>query len=229
MPSKRTTKSGKLTPYVDVRTPKDISKFESLLSSGPTLVLIYADWCGHCQRFKEDMWNECANSPTKSMNTAAVHFDMVDKTSMNSAPLEGYPTLFEVKTPKTAPRVIPTPTTKEELNTLVNAPNENLMRSQRITQNSEAASKNTFVPEEVESLPPATEALMQSESPQGKQMGGGQQGGSLFHSLLRVVEDSAHVALLASSAAELHRRFKKRGTKGTKRRRSGSSSTRKRR
>lgn len=226
MPSKRTTKSGKLTPYVDVRSPKDISKFESLLSSGPTIVLIYADWCGHCQRFKQEMWNECANSPNKSMNTAAVHFDMVDKTSMNSAPIEGYPTLFEVKTPKTPPKVIPTPQSKQELETLVNAPNENLMRSERITQDSEAASKNTFIPEEVESLPPATEPQIESASAQGKQMGGGQQGGSLFHSLLRVVEDSAHIALLASSAAELHRRFKKRSTK---RRRSGSSSTRRRR
>lgn len=226
MPSKRTTKSGKLTPYIDVRSPKDISKFESLLSSGPTIVLIYADWCGHCQHFKKDMWNECANSPNKSMNTAAVHFDMVDKTSMKSAPIEGYPTLFEVKTPKTPPQVIPTPQSKEDLETLVNSPNENLMRSERITQNSQAASKNTFVPEEVESLPPATEPQMVSAPVQGKQLGGGQQGGSLFHSLLRVVEDSAHVALLASSAAELHRRFKKRSTK---RRRSGSSSTRRRR
>lgn len=227
MPSKRTTRSGKLTPYVDVRSPKDISKFESLLASGPTIVLVYADWCGHCQRFKQDMWNECANSPNKSINTAAVHYDMVEKTSMNSAPIEGYPTLFEVKSPKATPTVVPTPRSKEELETLVNSPNENTMRSQKIVANSKSASQNTFVPEEVESLPPATEPEIDSEVPAGKQTGGGQQGGSLFHSLLKVVEESAHIALLASSASELHKRFKKR--RQTKRRRSGSSSTRRRR
>lgn len=224
MPSKRTTKLGKVSPYIDVRTPKDISKFESLLASGPTLVLIYADWCGHCQRFKQEMWNDCANSSNKSMNTAAVHFDMVENTSMKSAPIEGYPTLFEVKSPKSPPTVVPTPRSKEELETLVN---ENTLKSERIVANSQSASRNTFVPEEVESLPPATEKDVVSElAAPGKQVGGGQKGGSLFHSLLKVVEGSAHVALLASSAAELHRRFKKRSTK---RRRSGSSSTRRRR
>jgi thiol-disulfide isomerase/thioredoxin len=227
MPSKRTTKLGKVSPYIDVRSPKDVSKFESLLSSGPTLVLIYADWCGHCQRFKQEMWNECANSSNKSMNTAAVHFDMVENTSMKSAPVEGYPTLFEVKSPNSSPTVVPTPRSKEELETLVN---ENTLQSERMVANSQAASRNTFVPEDVESLPPATEKETVSElAAPGKQGGGGQQGGSLFHSLLKVVEDSAHIALLASSAAELHRRFKKRSTKGTKRRRSGASSTRKRR
>ena len=42
---------------VDVRSKKDIPEFEKILSKGPiTIVLIYADWCGHCTNFKKDIW-----------------------------------------------------------------------------------------------------------------------------------------------------------------------------
>ena len=96
MVSKRKTKVGKLAPYVDVRKSSDIPMFESMIKTGPVIVLVYADWCGHCKKFKQTMWDEVANSSNKSMNTAAVHYDMVDKTSMKNAEIEGYPTLFEV-------------------------------------------------------------------------------------------------------------------------------------
>lgn len=210
MPSKRQTKTGRLAPYIDVRDPKQVPKFESLLSMGPTLVLVYADWCGHCQRFKKEMWNDCATSENGGMNTAAVHYDMVDKTSMKSANIEGYPTLFEVKTPSSVPKAVPTPQTKEALETLIKTGNENMVRSEKVMTNSRVASQNTFIPSEPSSLPPETEEMVE---PVAVQKGGAQTGGSLLHTLLKVVEESAHAALLASTAMELGRRMKKKKTR----------------
>jgi len=223
MVAKRSTKTGKIVPYVDVRSSKDVPKFESMVSLGPTLVLVYADWCGHCQRFKSNMWNDVANSENRNMNVAAVHYDMVDKTSMKNASIEGYPTLFEIKSPKAAtPVPVPTPQSKEELETIVNsAPNENMMRSERIQTGSLEAQRNTFVPDDTESLPPALEKL--TAPPVATTVQGG---GSLFETLLKVSADSAHAVVLAGSAIELHNRMKKR--RSAKRRRSSKKQTRRR-
>jgi thiol-disulfide isomerase/thioredoxin len=241
MVAKRSTKMGKLAPYVDVRSPSDIPKFESMIKMGPVFVLVYADWCGHCKRFKDAMWDDVANSSKKAVNTAAVHYDMVEKTSMKNTPIEGYPTLFEVKTtPKSnVSKPVPTPKTKEELETLVgvNTPvsaatnvtpmNNNIARSERMITNSNTAMIDTFEPEPAESLPPAPE--MNTDEPDmflsGSQPGS-QRGGSLMESLLRISADSAHAIVLAGSAAELSNRWKKRHTK---RRRSGKKKQTRRR
>jgi thiol-disulfide isomerase/thioredoxin len=223
MVAKRSTKMGKLMPYVDVRSSSDVPKFESMVKMGPVFVLVYADWCGHCKRFKSNMWDEVANSPNKTTNTAAVHYNMVDKTSMRGTPIEGYPTLFEVKpTPKAnVSTPVETPQTKEDLETMVGVnnaveedpsrvseplnSNENLIRSATIAENSRRATANTFTP--MESLPPPEEEAMEpsinrASAPQG--------GGSLMETLLKVTADGAHVLVLAGSAAELNRRMKKR-------------------
>ncbi len=231
MVAKRSTKMGKIKPYIDVRSAGQVPQFESLLKTGPVIVLVYADWCGHCKRFKQNMWDEVANSSNKTMNTAAVHYDMVDKTSMKNASIEGYPTLFEVSSAKT-PVAVPTPQSKEDLMTLVNSNinnnmksniannvkplTENNMESYRITSNAAQADADTFEPQTLDTLPPETEPVSTNE-PTSVQ-GGGARGGSLLETLLKVTVDTAHVALLASSAAELNRRFKKH--KKTKKRRS---------
>lgn len=237
MVAKRTTKMGKLTPYVDVRSPKDIPKFESMIKTGPVFVLVYADWCGHCKTFKQKMWDDVANSPNKSVNTAAVHYNMVDQTSMRNTPIEGYPTLFEVKPTSKAnvTKPIQTPQTKEELETLVgvnttnaNTMDPNLIRSQRITQNSLNANKNSFEPDMAENLPPEPELESEPKAARAPLRGGGvKSGGSLMETLLKLSADSAHAIILAGSAAELSRRWKKRHQ--TKRRRSGKSKQTRRR
>lgn len=228
MVAKRSTKLGKIKPYIDVRSTEQVPQFESLLKTGPVIVLVYADWCGHCKRFKQSMWDEVANNSNK---TAAVHYDMVDKTSMKNAKIEGYPTLFEVSSAKT-PVAIPTPQSKEDLLTLVNSNvknvnmnnnakplTENNMESYRMTSNAAQAAADTFEPQTLDTLPPEAEIeTTETNEPTSVQGGGGTRGGSLMESLLKVAADTAHVALLASSAAELNRRFKKH--KKTKKRRS---------
>ncbi len=231
MVAKRSTKMGKLMPYIDVRSKSDIPQFESMIKMGPVLVLVYADWCGHCTRFKQNMWDEVAKSNMKTMNTAAVHYDMVDKTSMNKTPIEGYPTLFEVKpTPKeNVATPVATPQNKEELLTLVGTQmNENAKRGERMITNSTLATENTFTPKPADSLPPniSDDEVEEPKTVQSAVQAGGSKGGSLLESLLKVSADAAHAIVLTGSAIEITRRLKKR--KQTKRSRSSKKQTRKR-
>jgi thiol-disulfide isomerase/thioredoxin len=113
-------KSKKSTASLDVRSPKDIPMFESLLKKGPmAVVLVYADWCGHCQTFKNKVWNEKTLNRTKNLNTAALHYDMVDQTSLKNTPIQGYPSMFLVGQDSNA-KEIPTPQSPEELVSLDN-------------------------------------------------------------------------------------------------------------
>ena len=144
----KTKKSKTLGKRIDVRSKQDIPAFESLLSTGPmTIVLVHADWCGHCQTFKENVWNKVPNSPTNKINTASVHHDMLENTSLAGSKLEGYPSLLLVgKDKKPAvyknnegetTNAMPQPKTADELNQMVNTPvNENIGNANSINVNS---------------------------------------------------------------------------------------------
>jgi thiol-disulfide isomerase/thioredoxin len=133
MPRRRSTQMGKVSVPKEIRTEKDVPAFESMLSQGPlTIVLVFADWCGHCTNFKNRMWNEVSAMPNKSVNTAAVHYDMLDKTSLKNAKIEGYPSLLLVGTDKkpadfkdesgSPTNAMPQPQTIEQLKTIVTTP-----------------------------------------------------------------------------------------------------------
>jgi thiol-disulfide isomerase/thioredoxin len=145
MPRRRQTKKGRLNP-VDVRSKKDVGPFEGLLGSGPlTIVLVYADWCGHCQTFKQNMWNEVSSMPNKNLNTASVHYDMVENTSLKNAKIEGYPSLLLVGTDKkpatfkengAETNAMPSPQSIEELKNMVNTPvNSSVVNANSIATN----------------------------------------------------------------------------------------------
>ena len=92
---------GRIMSPVDVRSADKIGAFEGMLGSGPiTLVLVYADWCGHCQRFKKDTWNDLTSMSNRKMNIAAVRDDMLPKTSLANSKIKGYPSLMLVGTDK---------------------------------------------------------------------------------------------------------------------------------
>lgn len=88
---------GRLMPPVDIREDSQLSELSKRISAGPmTLVLVYADWCGHCQRFKP-MMEKLESCPQRSIQTARIRDDMFPKSSLASAKIEGYPTLMLVK------------------------------------------------------------------------------------------------------------------------------------
>ena len=114
-----------------------IGNFENLLGRGPlTLVLIYADWCGACHRFRDEVWSPLTQLKDATMNRAAIREDMIAGTSLANVERKFYPTLLLVgkdKKPATfvdengasTPAMPRRPTLgedKESLTALVNSP-----------------------------------------------------------------------------------------------------------
>ncbi len=106
------------------------------------LVLVYADWCGHCTHFKEGIWNKQNLSKIHGANTASVHYNMVENTSMKNANIEGYPTVFEVK-PNQEPVALNQPKSGEELVNIGNAGNNKVNNSNNMNTNSGNVNNNS--------------------------------------------------------------------------------------
>jgi len=90
---RRTATAGKIMPPLDVRSNKHLADFKKRITKGPlTIVLvyaviIYADWCGHCQRQAPD-WIELA----KSADVYAIESE-----KYSGDDVSGYPTIKIVK------------------------------------------------------------------------------------------------------------------------------------
>ncbi len=88
---------GRLMPPVDIREEDQLKELEKRIAEGPlTLVLVYADWCGHCQSFKPKM-EELEKCDGRSVQTARIRDDMFPKSVLSNTKIEGYPTLMLVK------------------------------------------------------------------------------------------------------------------------------------
>jgi len=82
---------------LSVRSPDQISDLENLISTGPvTFILVHADWCGPCQRYKPQ-WKELSDIPGRQTNVAMIHHDMVEKSNiLKDAKIPGYPSVLKV-------------------------------------------------------------------------------------------------------------------------------------
>jgi len=89
--------------FDEVRTAEEAQRLEQALKDkdGDALLLVFADWCGHCTTYKP-LWKKLAAmakaKEANSVLTAAVHFDQVDKVpALKDAKLEGYPTVIRIR------------------------------------------------------------------------------------------------------------------------------------
>jgi thiol-disulfide isomerase/thioredoxin len=84
--------------FDEVRTQDQAKRLEEALEKkdGDALLLVFADWCGHCTTYKP-MWKKMAKV-AEGVLTAAVHFDQVENVpALKDAKLDGYPTVIRVK------------------------------------------------------------------------------------------------------------------------------------
>ena len=88
---------GRILPPVDITNVNDLNELDKRLDAGPiTLVFVYADWCGHCQRYKPNM-DELEGMSNRSVQTVRIRDDVFPKSSINGAKIEGYPSLLLIK------------------------------------------------------------------------------------------------------------------------------------
>lgn len=97
----KTKKSRKSSmPSLNVTSAAQFGELRKILDKHPlVLVLVYADWCGHCQHFKPE-WRNLANSRTRNMAMVSVRDDVFPKSPLNSLVTpEGFPTVAVVSKP----------------------------------------------------------------------------------------------------------------------------------
>jgi len=147
--AKGKAKAGKV---LKVDSADKIAAMEALLGKGSiTFVLIYADWCGACTRFKKNIWNPmCEKSAAHSR--VAVRDDMVRNTSLASANFDYLPSLVVVdengkmqsfKTPEGKDtHAMPTPQSLQEMNTIVNVPVKSLNKPAALEEDPEIPMSN---------------------------------------------------------------------------------------
>jgi len=227
---KRSVRKGRLQPHVDVRSDKEVGAFEKLLGNGLTIVFVYADWCGHCKTFKQNTWNKVVGMPSRTLNISSVRDDMLSKTSLASAKINGYPSLLLVGDDKrpaefTSPEGDPTnamPNTEiKTLETMLKTMPDKVNSGNPVAATAETAAT-------AEPLPPNSSAdvemtrvnagsVSREPVPRAVIAGGGRNamGGGLYAALAAVAKQGAPAALfLAAAAARSHKTRK--GRKGRK-------------
>ena len=90
------SRMGKIMNPVNVDSLSKLNSLDERIMAGPiTLVFVYADWCGHCQRLKP-MIDDLENTPNRTVQIARVRDDVFPKSSLNRNPINGYPTVMLV-------------------------------------------------------------------------------------------------------------------------------------
>jgi hypothetical protein len=127
----RTRKATKAGKVLQVDSKEKIPKFElQLKNSTINFVLVYADWCGACTRFKKNIWNPMCKGAAKH-NRMAVRDDMIKNTSLANAKFDYLPSLLVVdekgqlqtfETPDGETNAMPTPKNVSEMKRAVNVP-----------------------------------------------------------------------------------------------------------
>jgi len=82
------------TPPLDIQEESQIPELEAAIQNGPaTMILVHADWCGHCQTYKPS-WSELENTPGRVANIARVKDTVFPKIpSIAKAKIQGYPSV----------------------------------------------------------------------------------------------------------------------------------------
>lgn len=102
----RFSTAGKILPPLDVRKPSQLKEFERRLKKGPlTIILVYADWCGHCHTMMPH-FDAASKSPSRSIQSVKVNEEMLNSVNnhinknvnKSAKPLEveGYPSIILV-------------------------------------------------------------------------------------------------------------------------------------
>ena len=148
--------------YVDLRSPEDLPMFNKVLKTFEkkgVYILVHADFCGPCQRYKESVWNHLVNTKNRKAGVAAIHYDQLENSPFSSASIKGYPSVLYVTQNGTVKNVSKF---KDEAGTTNAMPND-VMHNKELMEiliNSE--------PKEVQNLVPSMEVTHEVTEPEAE-------------------------------------------------------------
>lgn len=231
--TRRESRSQSKGKVLKVDDQSKIGNLEKMLTNGKlTIVLIYADWCGACTRFKKSIWGPMSRMPAVH-NRIAIREDLVGKTRLSGSKYTYLPTIMvvneqgkpqAVEGPQGRTNAIPTPRTLDEMKRIVNL------------KVGPAAAAEAVAAEAAEPLPTQEPMTMQvAEKPKKTPEGivytpyppalpatGKQSGGGLLQALEIVANAAAPAAVLGAGVLMGRRSQGRSQRRSTKRQRKSS-------
>jgi thiol-disulfide isomerase/thioredoxin len=214
----RKSTAGRIMPPIDVRSMSQLKGMWDRIASGPiTFVLIYADWCGHCHRFKPE-FDAAASMPGRSVNVVSVNDEMfpavkrtIEQNSgkTSSMNVEGYPTVLLVdKEGKTISNMNTIPD-RSKIATAMRESGK--IKSEKPTTVSEEVVEemSESLPRVRTSEPPVSNDMMELELNETEKKEIQQRGGSLYASMGAAAYQIAPAALLMGLSSLMKKGSKK--------------------
>ena len=138
--TRKTRKAKKSDGVLMVDSIKKIPALEKALKSGKiNIVLVFAEWCGACHKFRKNIWEPMLKGPALH-NRIAVRDDMVGNSSLGNAKFDYLPSILVVDEKGKlqdfegpdgqATNAMPTPRTVNDMNRVVNVPVQPLAENQ---------------------------------------------------------------------------------------------------
>jgi hypothetical protein len=167
--TKKSSSPKKEMPTLDVKTLKDVAKLvQNIKNNVVTLLLIYADWCGHCTTFKTDIWKKLAKVKGRKIPMAQINEKVLSHliAEVPNLKADGYPTVSligrdmkaaELKDPNTGETTNSLPNTRDmaSMTKLITA-----NPSQVVAENGLGDSVEDLEEEEHKSATPTAESLV---------------------------------------------------------------------
>jgi hypothetical protein len=144
--NKKVTSLTKGKGVIKVSDESQLKEFEEILKKPKIkVILIYAEWCGACHKFMDNIWNPMCGAPAKH-ERGAISSELVEKSSLAKANYNYLPSVIlvneegkiqEFSTETGEPtHVIPTPKTLDDMKRIVNIPVAPIMKTIKGAMNS---------------------------------------------------------------------------------------------